>query len=189
MVGGKRLAVQGLIIGYRKDQRPIYSIQGASETAPEPPKVDPPEFTPIQSQDDLNKVINDRLRREREKFSDYEDAKRKASEFDKLQEKNKTDLEKEQTRATEAEKRAEAAEAKTLKAEVALAKGIPAKFLVGSTKEELEAHADELIAFRGEQKPGKQTIPSLTPGEEQPKKGAAAAGIAEAQRRFSRDKK
>lgn len=181
--------MQGLIIGYRKNGRPIRLIRGASDPVPEVPKVDPPAFTPIQSQADFDKAIAERINRERGKFGDYDDLKQKASEYDKLQEKNATDLEKEQKRATEAEKRAADAEAKALKAEVALDKGIPAKFLVGSTKEELEAHADELIAFRGEQKPGKQVINGLTPGQESNKKGAAAAGIAEAQRRFRTDKK
>ncbi len=52
---------------------------------------------------------------------------------------------------TELEAKLAEAELSVLKADVAAAKGVPAKLLTGSTQEELEAAADELIEFRGEQ--------------------------------------
>jgi hypothetical protein len=51
-------------------------------------------FQPITSQDDLNKVIGERVARERAKFADYGDLKSKAAQFDQLQEQSKTDAEK-----------------------------------------------------------------------------------------------
>lgn len=42
-------------------------------------------------------------------------------------------------------------ELKANRAEVAAEKGIPAELLSGSTREELEASADALIAFKGDQ--------------------------------------
>lgn len=48
-----------------------------------------------------------------------------------------------------AEERLAALEAERLRAEVAAAKGVPADLLHGSTREELEAYADRLLAFRG----------------------------------------
>lgn len=84
----------------------------------------------------------------------------KAKKLDELEESGKSDLEKERARAEKAEKAladraaedqkakeaAEAAEAfKTVRTEVAKAKGIPESILAGSTKEELEKHADNLI--------------------------------------------
>lgn len=45
------------------------------------------------TQTDVERIVNERLARERKKFAGHDDYKRKASEFDKLQEKNKSDLE------------------------------------------------------------------------------------------------
>lgn len=75
----------------------------------------------------------------------------KAKQLDELEEANKTELEKWKSRAETAEaKNTEfetAKERATVRAEVAKAKGIPESALRGSTKEELEAHADELIGL------------------------------------------
>ncbi|HEV7949475.1 MAG TPA: hypothetical protein VGP24_06895 [Glaciihabitans sp.] len=77
----------------------------------------------------------------------------KAKEFDTLTEAQKSEQERLNDRVTVAEAKAAAAEAKALKADVSVAKGVPASLLSGSTLEELEASADELLKFRGEQKP------------------------------------
>lgn len=84
-----------------------------SEPTPEPgnepepkaePKADPkPEpkteptgkdFTPPASQADLDRIIADRLARERSKFSDYDDLKKKAQAHDKALEAAKSEQEK-----------------------------------------------------------------------------------------------
>jgi len=79
-----------------------------------------------------------------------------------IEEEKKTDEQRVTDRIAAAEKRATDLEAQVARAEVAAAKGIPAGLLHGGTKEELEAEADALIAFRGEQtkedpKPEKKT--------------------------------
>lgn len=78
------------------------------------------------------------------------DNKAAADELAELRESQKTEAEKVADRLAVAEKRAADAEAKALRAEIATAKGVPAELLNGSTAEELEAHADQLLAFRGE---------------------------------------
>jgi len=55
---------------------------------------EPPKFEPITSQEELDKRIGPRLAREREKYSDYEDLKRKAAEYDAAAEAAKTEQEK-----------------------------------------------------------------------------------------------
>lgn len=71
----------------------------------------------------------------------------------------KTEAEKQAERLAEFEREnAELKSAKT-RAEVAAAKGVPANLLSGSTQEELEASADALIAFKGEQ-PQKLHVPN-----------------------------
>ncbi len=61
------------------------------------------EFKPITSQDDLNKVIADRVQRERAKYADYKDVKAKAAEYDKVAEANKSEIDKAMDRVTKAE--------------------------------------------------------------------------------------
>jgi hypothetical protein len=78
-----------------------------------------------------------------------------------LEEAQKTELEKAQARADAAEKSAAEAAVSALRAQVALDKKLTpsqAKRLVGSTQEELEADADELLADLKNNAPG--TAPS-----------------------------
>lgn len=67
-----------------------------------------------KSQAQLDRIIQDRLKREREKYSDYNDLKTKASEFDKIKEANQTELEKAQARAQELEEKATKAEQRAM---------------------------------------------------------------------------
>lgn len=64
------------------------------------------------SQAELDKIVQDRLAREAKKYDGFDDLKTKAAEFDKLQEAQKTELQKATDRATELEKKANAAEAR-----------------------------------------------------------------------------
>ena len=85
------------------------------------------------SQADLDRVVAERLAREKAKFGDYEDLKRKAAEFDKgqqaqlsEQEKLKAELEAEKAKGSKA---TEAANQRMMKAELKLqaaAQGVPA---------------------------------------------------------------
>jgi hypothetical protein len=84
------------------------------------------------------------------KANAHEDAARRLAEIEEAQ---KTEAQKAQERLDAAEKRAAELELRSIRAEVAAAKGVPANLLAGTTQEELEASADELIKFRGEQKP------------------------------------
>lgn len=52
----------------------------------DPPPADPPKTF---NQEELNKIVAERIDRERKKFSDYEDLKTKASEYEKLLEEKR----------------------------------------------------------------------------------------------------
>lgn len=80
----------------------------------------------------------------------------KAKRLDEVEDANRTELEREKARADAAEKIIADSKAKTdaesLRSEIAKAKGfeerkVPATALRGSTREELEAHADEILAL------------------------------------------
>lgn len=51
-------------------------------------------FTPPASQADLDRIIQERVARERNKFADYEDLKAKATEYDQFKESSKTEQQK-----------------------------------------------------------------------------------------------
>lgn len=64
------------------------------------------------TQADVDRIVQDRLTRERNKIGDLDDLRRKAEKYDELEAQNKTDLEKANTRAETAEKLAADLEAK-----------------------------------------------------------------------------
>jgi hypothetical protein len=97
------------------------------------------------TQAELDAVVRDRLKREREKYADYDTLKAAAAGA----EANKTQLDKVLEKLTAAEERAAKLEEGNLRGSVATAKKLPAflaKKLSGKTKEELEADADEMLA-------------------------------------------
>lgn len=72
------------------------------------------DFKAITTQADLDKIIGERVKRERDKYADVKDLRAKAAEFDKLTEANKSEVQKANDRAAAAE-----AEVQTLPAKVA----------------------------------------------------------------------
>ena len=81
------------------------NVEEIEQTEPveEPPP--PPAFRTINSQEELDRVLSERLRRERAKFADYAQLRQKAEEFDRLTEAQKTEAERLTARLTEAEQR------------------------------------------------------------------------------------
>jgi hypothetical protein len=103
------------------------------------------------------------------------EAERKLKEFEDA---GKSELEKATTAASEAAKRAEEAELKALRLEVAGDKGLTpsqARRLVGTTKEELEADADQLLEdFAANSKPAPKVPPRPKPPAGSKDKGPGA---------------
>ena len=52
------------------------------------------------TQEEVNRIVGERVAREAGKYSDYEDLKAKATKYDEMEEANKTELEKAQERAS-----------------------------------------------------------------------------------------
>lgn len=137
----------------------------APPTPPEPPDPEP-KPDDVDAMKSALKKANNEAAAARAKLKELEDA-------------NKTEAEKLSDRASTAEQRASEAEARLLKLEIGAAKGLTAKQaarLVGTTTEELEADADELLATfapaNGEQKPppapGSKPKENLKPGSGDP---------------------
>ena len=100
------------------------------DTQAQAPSADRHAFTPITTQEDLDKVIGARLARERDKYADYDDLKAAASKLAAAE-------------ARLAQIDAQAALDK-IRNDVAQEAGVPADLLRGSTKDELTAHASAL---------------------------------------------
>lgn len=94
----------------------------------------------IAAEREARKAAEKQLRELQKSLKEYED-------------RDKSELQKAIERADEAEKRAATAEFNALRNKVAAAKGVPATSLTGSTEDELMASADELIAWRDQNKP------------------------------------
>jgi Lon protease-like protein len=87
-------------------------------------------WTPPASQQELNRIIGERVKRAQDKYADYSDLKAKAEEFDKLAQSRMSEVERANERATRAE------------SEVAT---VPAK-----VAEALKAHLVELHSINDE---------------------------------------
>lgn len=114
----------------------------AEETAPAAPS-----FTAPASQEDFDRMVADRLSRERAKFRDYAELKEKASKFDEVAEAQKTESQRYAETAARAQREAEEARAETLRYRVAASRGVTADYfdLLGTGDEEtLNGRAERL---------------------------------------------
>ena len=130
------------------------------------------EFKPIETQEEFDNMIKDRLTRERAKFADYDDIKSqladansKIADFEKTIEKNQKAYDDLLAASNEKDTKIAGYEADALRTSVVINKKLPfelRKYLQGSTEEELHASADELLKFQTPQQ-----VPPL--GDPEPK--------------------
>lgn len=108
------------------------------------------------TQDDVNRIVQERLVREREKFQGFDDYKAAAERLEAVEAEKAQLAEQVATFKAEQERAA-------LVADVANAAEVPADALRGTTREELEAHAEvlkSLLKPTGPVIPGQETHPS-----------------------------
>lgn len=121
--------------------------QGGNNTGEQTPDAGG-EFKPITTQDDLNKIISDRVARERSKYADYKDLKSKADQLAKIEEANKTESQKLADAKAAAEKDAQEARAEAARLRVAAKYGISDDdadlFLTGTDTDTLTRQAERL---------------------------------------------
>lgn len=75
----------------------------------------------------------------------------KARQYDAFEESQKTELQKAQDAAAAAQQRAAEAEARALRSDIARNTGVPIELLTAADEETLQAQAEALLAFRGQQ--------------------------------------
>lgn len=144
-------------LGLRRNGRPIWPVLGGAGTT-EPPALpaEPPTDPPADPLADPPKV-DDQLGESGKKALTEERAAKKAAEKElaaakaklkEFEDRDKTESEKSAERLAAAEKVAADATAKLLRLEVAGEKGLTpaqAKRLIGATRDELEADADQIL--------------------------------------------
>lgn len=131
-------------------------------TSGETPAAD--EFKAITSQEDLNKVINERLQRERAKYADYKDLKAKAAKLDEFEQANQTEAEKAAARVAELEAELSNTRRDSLRLKIASEHGITdaddiALFLTGQDEETLTAQAKRLSDREADRKKNGNHVP------------------------------
>lgn len=134
--------------------------QEATATVNESP-VEEKRFT----QADLDKVVADRLARERQKYEGFSELKEKAAKFDELEAASKTELQKATEKAEKLEQELKALkkaeEVRAIRAKVAQDENIPVNLLTGETEEECVAQAKAINAYANP-----DTYPALRDGGE-----------------------
>jgi hypothetical protein len=103
------------------------------------------------TQDELNAIVSDRVKREREKHADYATLKEKADKLDQLEEASKSEIQKMTEKADrlqqELDQIKQAESIREMRSKVSKATGIPDNLLTGSTEEECTAQAEAIKAF------------------------------------------
>lgn len=123
-------------------------------------------FTPPASQEELNRIIAERVSREKAKYADYADLKAKAGEFDQLTESQKSETQKAVERAEAAERALLETQSERLRLSVIAKHQIPEEyqdFVAGGSEEELIAKAEKvqtLISNAGKPDPFPKADPS-----------------------------
>ena len=103
------------------------------------------------TQDELNAIVSDRVKREREKHADYAELKEKADKLDKLEEASKSEIQRMTERAEKLQQELDtikqAEKVREIRAAVAKETGIPEHLLTGDTEDDCRAQAEAIKAF------------------------------------------
>lgn len=115
------------------------------------------EFTPITSQEDLNRIIGERVKRVESKFADYGDLKAKADKLAEIEASNQTEAEKAQARLAELEAELTTTRSESLRLRIATEHGITESedielFLTGTDEETLTKQAKRLADREADRK-------------------------------------
>ena len=135
------------------------------------------EFTPITSQEDLNRIIGDRIKRVESKFADYGDLQAKATKLAEIEAANQTEAQRAEARATELEAELTKLRSESTRLRIATEHGITdaddiALFLTGTDEETLTKQAKRLADREADRKKQGNRVPregqtSPTPGTDE----------------------
>lgn len=146
------------------------------------------EFTPPATQEEFNRIISERIDRERKKFADYDDLKVKAEKFDGLSDSKKSDEQETDARITELEKQLAAsqqeAQMSRIQARYSISDDDAELFLTATDAEKLESQAKALSARISDRKKNGPVVSAQKGNEDS---GGSDPMREFAQRIFNRD--
>ena len=103
------------------------------------------------TQSELDAIVSDRLKRDRQKYADYDALKEKATRFDQLEEASKSELQKAIERGDALQSELEKIKAENsirdIRSKVAEETGVPASLLTASTEEGCTEQAKAILEF------------------------------------------
>lgn len=103
------------------------------------------------TQAEVDAIVGDRLKRDRQKYADYDALKEKADKFDQMEEASKSELQKavEQAAALQNELDSIKAEnmVRDIREKVANETGVPASLLTATTEDECTDQAKAILAY------------------------------------------
>lgn len=126
------------------------------------------------NQEQVNALLAEQKRKERERFAGYDDLKAKAEEFDKLQEASKTEQERAAEAARKAQEDAVAARSEALRYKAAATHKVEADYfdLLGTgTEDEIASRAERLGGLLRENAAMKAELEALRAGKPAPTPG------------------
>lgn len=156
-----------------------------ADAAAEAPKPSDPKPAEVQtfSQEQVNALLAEQKRKERERFAGYDDLKAKASEFDKLTEAQKTEQQRHAEAAEKAKREAQEARAETLRYKAAAKHGVGEDYfdLLGSGDEEaINTRAERvggLLKYAAENERLTAELEALRAGKPTPPGGRPVANL------------
>lgn len=111
------------------------------------------------TQDEVNAIVADRMRRYGAKFADYDALKEKAEKYDQAEEASKTELQRQTERAdklqAEYDNLTRSMQIKEMRSKVSKETGVPENLLMGETEEACKEQANAILAFA---KPGQYPV-------------------------------
>ena len=103
------------------------------------------------TQEEVDKIVGDRLQRERAKYADFESLKEKAAKFDAAEEAQKSELQKATERAEALQKELDilkhADSVRSIRDKVATETGVPASLLNADDEEGCKVQAKAILEF------------------------------------------
>ena len=103
------------------------------------------------TQAELDAIVTERLKRDRQKYADYDALKQKAEKFDQMEEANKSELqralEKSEALQTELDSIKAANTIRDIREAVAKETGVPANLLTATTEETCKEQAKAILEF------------------------------------------
>lgn len=132
------------------------------------------------NQEQVNALLAEQKRKERERFAGFDDLKTKAAEFDKLQEASKTEQQRAADAARQAQEDAAAARSEALRYKAAATHKVEADYfdLLGSgTEDEITSRAERVGALLTELATLRAEVEALRAGKPAPTTGTPVAAL------------